>query len=75
MTTQTALTQLPEWQALQSHFDALQATHLRSLFEQDPQRAERFVAEAVGLYMDYSKHRITSETIDLLLQLANACDL
>ena len=75
MTTQTALTQLPEWQALQSHFDALQATHLRSLFEQDPQRAERFVADGVGLYMDYSKHRITSETIDLLLRLANVCDL
>ncbi len=75
MTAQSTLTQLPEWQALQSHFDALQTTHLRSLFEQDPQRAERFVAESVGLYMDYSKHRITSETIDLLLRLANACDL
>ena len=75
MTARTALTKLPAWQALRSHFDTIKETHLRSLFEQDPQRGERLTAEAVGLYLDYSKHRITDETLDLLLQLANTCNL
>ena len=49
--------------------------HLRNLFADDPKRGERLTAEAVGLYCDYSKHRITDETIRLLVQLAEACGL
>lgn len=75
MTARTALPQLPTWKALQSHFDTIKTTHLRSLFEHDPRRGERFTVEGVGMYMDYSKHRVTDETIQLLLQLADACDL
>ncbi len=49
--------------------------HLRQLFADDPGRAERFAAEGAGLYLDYSKHRVTSQTLDLLLRLAAECDL
>ena len=70
-----SLSKRPQWQALQRHFEAIKATHLRALFADDPQRGERLVAEAAGLYLDYSKHRVTDETLRLLRELADACGL
>jgi len=64
------LTQSPAWQALAAHHSSVRDTRLRNLFAEDPQRGERFTAEAAGLYLDYSKNRITDETMHLLLQLA-----
>ncbi len=69
------LTRRPEWAALIEHYQKMRDVHLRQLFAADPKRGERLTAEAVSLYFDYSKHRITDETIRLLLQLAEACDL
>ena len=74
-TVSPSLTQRPAWQALQAHYQALQSTHLRQLFANEPQRGERLRAEAAGLYLDYSKHRITDETLRLLVQLAEECGL
>ncbi len=68
----TLLNETPEWQALAQHQQDLRDVHLRTLFSQDPARAERLTFEAVGLYADFSKHRITSETLELLLRLAAA---
>jgi glucose-6-phosphate isomerase len=70
-----SLTRLPEWATLQEHYQKIKEVHLRQLFADDPKRGERLTAEAVGLYFDYSKHRITDETIRLLVQLAEACGL
>src|SRR5688500_12428998 len=67
-----ALTALPEWRALEAHFAELKSVHLRELFRSDAGRAERFSHEAAGLFLDYSKHRITSQTLELLLGLARA---
>ena len=64
------LRQTPAWPALEDHAAAMRDAHMRDLFAADPARGERMVAEAVGLYLDYSKHRATDETIGLLLQLA-----
>src|SRR5437660_487877 len=69
------LTQRPAWRALQAHYETVRDVHLRTLFAEDPRRGERLAAEAVGLYLDYSKHRITDETIRLLVQLAEDCGL
>lgn len=69
-TTSKTLTELPAWKALEEHYRKIRDVHLRSLFADDPERGERFAAEEVGIYFDYSKHRITEETIRLLLQLA-----
>ncbi len=69
------LTRQPAWQALSSHYDVVKGLHLRDLFADDPQRGESFKAEAVGLYLDYSKNRVTHDTLKLLLQLATDCDL
>jgi glucose-6-phosphate isomerase len=69
------LTQRPAWRALQAHYETIRDVHLRTLFAQDPRRGERLAADAVGLYLDYSKHRITDETIRLLVQLAEDCGL
>jgi len=69
------LTRRPEWAALQEHYQKIKEVHLRQLFADDPKRGERLTAEAVGLYFDYSKHRVTDETIHLLVQLAEACGL
>src|SRR2546429_4126708 len=69
------LSQRPAWRALQAHYETIRDVHLRTLFAEDPRRGERLVAEAVGLYLDYSKHRITDETIRLLVQLAEDCGL
>src|SRR4051812_14835385 len=70
-----ALTRRPAWQALAAHHAELRQMHLRDLFAADAGRGERFVAEGAGLYLDYSKHRVTGETLQLLLQLAGECDL
>ncbi len=63
------------WKALQRHSQTIQPIHLRSLFASDPRRGERLTASAAGLYFDYSKNRITDETIKLLLQLAEESEL
>ena len=67
-----ALNLLPAWRALTAHHAKIRDVHLRKLFADDPDRAERFSVEGAGLFLDYSKNRITDETISLLLQLAEA---
>ena len=67
---QTPLTSLPAWKPLQAHYETMRTQHLRELFKGDPARGTRLVAEAEGIYFDYSKHRITDETVRLLLDLA-----
>ncbi|PWU11764.1 MAG: glucose-6-phosphate isomerase [Verrucomicrobia bacterium] len=69
------LTKRKAWAALKAHHAKLHATHLRKLFEDDPKRGERFALEAVGIYFDYSKNRITDKTIKLLLDLARESGL
>jgi glucose-6-phosphate isomerase len=64
------LPQLNAFRSLQSHYQSIKDSHLRDLFAKDPSRGERLTTEAVGLYFDYSKHRVTDETIKLLIQLA-----
>ncbi|MFA5109961.1 MAG: glucose-6-phosphate isomerase [Desulfobaccales bacterium] len=64
------LTERPAWKALEAHYQQIRQVHLKQLFADDPQRGERFTAEAAGLYLDYSKNRITGDTLKLLLQLA-----
>jgi glucose-6-phosphate isomerase len=71
----TALTARPEWLALTAHFEQQKDVHMRELFETDPERAERFSVEAAGLFLDYSKHRITPQTLSLLLDLARVSGL
>src|SRR5712692_6038938 len=70
-----SLTERLQWRALTEHRGQIERRHLRELFSEDPSRGERLVAEAAGLYLDYSKNRITTETIRLLLDLAEACGL
>ena len=65
----------PAWKALQAHYSAISGVHLRQLFADDAARGERLQVEALGLYLDYSKNRITDETLRLLLQLAEECGL
>ena len=75
-TAQTQLlTERPAWKALAAHYRSIRGLHLRQLFANDPGRGERFAAEAGGIYLDYSKNRITDETVGLLLQLAEECGL
>src|SRR5277367_2391246 len=69
------LTQLSAWKALESHYQQIKDVHLRSLFADDATRGERLKAEAAGIYLDYSKHRITDETLSLLLRLAEESGL
>jgi glucose-6-phosphate isomerase len=69
------LTQRAAWKALETHHEEIKNTPLRSLFAGDPQRADRFKIEAAGLFLDYSKNRITDETRKLLLQLAQESGL
>jgi glucose-6-phosphate isomerase len=64
------LTTRPSWKALQAHYAKIKGRHLRELFAEDPGRGERLTLEAVGLFADYSKHRIVDETLKLLLDLA-----
>jgi glucose-6-phosphate isomerase len=69
------LTTLPAWQALESNASVIRQTHLRELFAKDLGRAERFSVEAEGLFLDFSKNRITPETLSLLLDLARQSGL
>ena len=69
------LTQRKAWKALQDHHTKLKELHLRQLFGEDPQRGQRMTAEAGGLFLDYSKNRITDETLKLLIQLAGESGL
>ncbi len=69
------LTNLPAWLALKQHATKIKSSSLRDLFDSDPGRGTRFTAEAEGLFLDYSKNRITDETVKLLLQLAKEVDL
>ena len=79
MTTMKAaarpLTGRPAWKALEAHYQKLRVVHLRSLFADDPRRGERLAAEGAGLHLDYSKNRITDETVSLLVRLAEECGL
>ena len=70
-----SLTERPQWRALTEHCGQIERRHLRELFAADPSRGERLVAEAAGLYLDYSKNRITDETLRLLLALAEGCSI
>ncbi len=74
-TSPEPLTRRPAWQALEAHYQQVKDVHLRTLFAQDPRRGERLVAEGAGLVLDYSKNRVTDETLRLLLQLAEAADV
>jgi len=69
------LTEKPAWNALEEHYRKIRNVHLRSLFADDPLRGERLAAEGAGLYLDYSKNRITDETTRLLVNLAEECGL
>jgi glucose-6-phosphate isomerase len=69
------LRELPAFEALAKHHSQIEGRHLRELFEEDYTRGERFCAEAAGLYLDYSKNRITIETMSLLLELAEQAGL
>src|SRR5947209_5144851 len=74
-TNSTPLTQRPAWKALEEHYAKVQNLHLRKLFADDSGRGERLATEAAGIYYDYSKNRITDETLQLLLQLAESSGL
>jgi len=70
-----ALRDRPAWAALEAEHAELVGTHLRQLFAAEPDRGERLVAEAAGLYLDYSKHRVTARTMELLMDLAEQSGL
>ncbi len=70
-----SLTERPAWKVLVEHFQTIRDLHLRQLFADDPRRGERLTAEAAGIYLDYSKNRVTDETIRLLVNLAEECGL
>ena len=72
MSGAASLRTLTEWKALEAHYEREKSQHLRALFAADPRRGERFAVEAVGLHLDYSKNRITDETIRLLIDLCKA---
>jgi glucose-6-phosphate isomerase len=69
------LTQSKAWNALESHYQQVNALHLRDLFAGDPERGARFTVDALGLFFDYSKNRVTDETLKLLVELARESDL
>ena len=69
------LTRRKAWKALQAHYEGVRGLHLRGLFAEDPKRGERLTAEAAGIFLDYSKNRITDETVKLLIQLAEESGL
>ena len=71
----SSLNSRPAWKSLEGHYQKTKDIHLRALFENDPRRGERMSAEAVGVYLDYSKNRITDETIALLIELADQVGL
>jgi glucose-6-phosphate isomerase len=74
-TTHLQTTARPSWKALQAHHKKVGGLHLRTLFAEDTKRGERLTAEAAGLYLDYSKNRVTDETLGLLRQLAEESGL
>ncbi len=69
------LTKRKAWKELQAHHEKIGELHLRKLFSDDPQRGERMTVEAAGIFLDYSKNRVTSETLQLLLKLAEEAEL
>src|SRR5580704_16421034 len=69
------LTERKAWKALGEHYKNVEKLHLRNLFADDPKRGERLTVDAVGIFLDYSKNRLTDETIKLLLQLAEESHL
>src|SRR4051794_26153644 len=69
------ITETPEWRALDAHYAALRDVHLRDLFAEDPTRGERLTVDAGGIYLDYSKNRLTDETLRLLVALAQRAGL
>ncbi|HEY2005060.1 MAG TPA: glucose-6-phosphate isomerase [Solirubrobacteraceae bacterium] len=69
------LRELPAWLSLTAHYEEIRSAHLRELFDADPGRGERLTAEGAGLFLDYSKNRVTDETLRLLLELAEQVDL
>ena len=71
----TTLTERPAWKALAEHYRKIRGVHLRSLFAESPDRGEHFAAEGAGIYLDYSKNRVTDETMGLLVNLAGECGL
>src|SRR5579859_4866294 len=71
----TPLRNLPAWKALGAHHKAIENIHLSALFADDAKRGERFAVEDVGIYLDYSKNRITDETLKLLVELAEQSGL
>jgi glucose-6-phosphate isomerase len=73
--TRTPLTGLPAWRALHAHYERVKEYHLRDLFREDPRRGTELACACGGLYLDYSKNRITRQTIDLLVDLAGQCGL
>jgi len=74
-TSMPPLRRRPAWALLEKHYQKLKAVHLHKLFADDRERGARLAIEAVGLYLDYSKNRITDETLRLLLQLAHESGL
>ena len=70
-----SLTASPAWKSLETHHQKVRELHLRKLFSDDPKRGERMTVEAMGIYLDYSKNRITDETLKLLIKLADECGL
>jgi glucose-6-phosphate isomerase len=75
MTEKKSITQRPAWQALAAHYQTIKDAHLRTLFADDAARGERMTLEAAGLYLDYSKNRVTDETLHLLVNLARESGL
>jgi glucose-6-phosphate isomerase len=71
----TPLRERPAWQALQRHYAQIEKLHLRQLFADDPSRGQRLTLDAEGIYLDYSKNRVTDETLGLLVKLAEECGL
>jgi glucose-6-phosphate isomerase len=69
------LTDKTAWKALVTHYEQTRELHLRDLFANDPARGQRLTTDAEGIYLDYSKHRITDETIELLVRLGEECGL
>lgn len=74
-TNSTPLVDRPAWKALKAHADQIRGRHLRDLFKEDPNRGERLTAKGEGLFLDYSKNRVTDETLKLLVQLAEQSKL
>jgi glucose-6-phosphate isomerase len=75
VSTAAPLTERDSWKQLERHYGGVRDSHLRTLFEADTERGQRMVAEGAGLYLDYSKNRITDETLELLAALADDCGM